>query len=132
MFDRDHPFTKAPAESSNRLSSEPYCDRKAHVASNLYELIHSESSYFDDRDDAQKGQYKESLVDEGNKISGVDDDEENIMVVVVNKTVGLKAAMAKAALLEEDLSSKKKKKTKNGAVINEQDSTGILSQKGNS
>ena len=131
MFDRDHPFTKPPAESSNRLSSEPYCDRKAHVASNLYELLHSESSYFDDRDDAQKGQYKESLVDEGNKISGVDDDEEN-MVVVVNKTVGLKAAMAKAALLEEDLSSKKKKKTKNGAVINGQDSTGILSQKGNS
>ena len=61
-------------------------------------------------------------MDEGNKISGVDDKE----MVVVNKPVGLKAAMAKAALPEE-----KKKKTKNDAVT-ELDSTCILSQKGNS
>ena len=132
MFSSERPFTDKPPQSSSIISAQPYNARKDWVASDLYGLLHSESAYFDDRDDDKKGQYKES-VNEGETISGADEeddnDEDKKKTSVEKKTVGLKAAMAKAALPVEDVSSKKK--TKNGAN-NEQNSNCILSLKGNS
>ena len=127
-FSKKQPFSAPAPASSGKMTLQPYHVRNEEIAGQIYELIHSESPYYDDRDTERRGQYKEMeekevLVTLKEKL---DDDEISPKKA---RRLGLKEAMEQASSSSSTVESSSLKK--NGGELEDANWNCILSHQGN-
>jgi hypothetical protein len=106
LFHTTCPFSGIPPPSLSPISTALYSERNKHAAHQIYDLIHSQSHYYEDSDkNLSIGQFREfnspsareikNETERDNSDDAQNEEDHNNQRVVVKRVVGLMEAMEK-------------------------------------